>query len=250
MAATSPAATTPRARSAPPPAACSKLLDGSHYGVKATAHQKKLLRLWIETGAAYPGTYAALGCGMIGGYAREPADQHRTRLARHPGRRRGHRPALRRLPRPSPAASCRAACPTSAASPSGSPASTTRACSPAATSSSTSPAPRSRCILLAPLAESAGGWGLCRDPEDPRAGDRLRRHRRSRTTRSCWPCAPPARRAWTQIKRFDMPGFQPRTDWVREMKRYGILPADVEPEAASMSTPPSERYWRSLWHQP
>jgi len=45
------------------------LLDGTHYGVKATPHQKKLLRLWIDSGAAYPGTYAALGCGMIGNYA-------------------------------------------------------------------------------------------------------------------------------------------------------------------------------------
>ena len=45
------------------------LLDGTHHGVKATPHQKKLLRLWIDSGAAYPGTYAALGCGMIGNYA-------------------------------------------------------------------------------------------------------------------------------------------------------------------------------------
>ena len=45
------------------------LLDGTHYGAKATPLQMKLLRLWIDTGAAYPGTYAALGCGMIGNYA-------------------------------------------------------------------------------------------------------------------------------------------------------------------------------------
>ena len=45
------------------------LLDGTHYGVKATPLQRKLLRLWIDSGAAYPGTYAALGCGMVGNYA-------------------------------------------------------------------------------------------------------------------------------------------------------------------------------------
>ena len=28
-----------------------------------------------------------------------------------------------------------------------------------------------------------------------------------------------------EIKRFDMPGFQPRAEYVREMRRYGILPA-------------------------
>ncbi|MFA6545512.1 MAG: polysaccharide lyase family protein, partial [Limisphaerales bacterium] len=45
------------------------MLDGTHHGVQATPLQKKLLRLWIESAAAYPGTYAALGCGMIGNYA-------------------------------------------------------------------------------------------------------------------------------------------------------------------------------------
>ncbi len=34
-----------------------------------------MLRLWIETGAAYPGTYAALGTGMLGEY-RQNALQH------------------------------------------------------------------------------------------------------------------------------------------------------------------------------
>ena len=45
-----------------------KMLDGSHYGVQADPHDAKMLRLWIEVGAPYPGTYAALGCGSIGGY--------------------------------------------------------------------------------------------------------------------------------------------------------------------------------------
>jgi len=46
-----------------------RMLDGSHYGVRATAHEKKMLRLWIEVGAPYAGTYAALGTGSVGGYA-------------------------------------------------------------------------------------------------------------------------------------------------------------------------------------
>jgi hypothetical protein len=27
-----------------------------------------------------------------------------------------------------------------------------------------------------------------------------------------------------EVKRFDMPGFHPRPEYVREMKRYGVLP--------------------------
>ena len=104
------------------------LLDGTHYGVKATPHQKKLLRLWIESGAAYPGTYAALGCGMIGDYAENQIIDTGRGLARHPGRRRGDRASAAPPATPNPRGCCRAAWPTSAASPSGSPASTTRAC--------------------------------------------------------------------------------------------------------------------------
>ena len=45
-----------------------RLLDGSHYDARLSDQEVKLIRLWIETGAAYPGTYAALGTGMIGGF--------------------------------------------------------------------------------------------------------------------------------------------------------------------------------------
>ncbi|MEI6809766.1 MAG: hypothetical protein WCN95_13675, partial [bacterium] len=42
-----------------------KKLDGQHHDVKLSPLEKKKVRLWIETGAAYPGTYAAGGSGMI-----------------------------------------------------------------------------------------------------------------------------------------------------------------------------------------
>ena len=79
---------------------------------------------------------------------------------------------------------------------------------------------------MAPLAESAGGWGLCRDPKT-----------RERVTVFA-DTADPGYQALLALcvagkeclaqgtRRFDMPGFRPRADWVREMKRYGILPAD------------------------
>jgi cytochrome c553 len=44
------------------------MLDGSHHGVQATSLQKKMLRLWIDSGAVYAGTYGSLGTGIIGGY--------------------------------------------------------------------------------------------------------------------------------------------------------------------------------------
>jgi len=43
-------------------------------------------------------------------------------------------------------------------------------------------------------------------------------------------------------RRFDMPDFHPRADWVREMKRYSILPIDCYAT--------EQRYWQSLWYTP
>jgi hypothetical protein len=42
-------------------------LEQSHYDVRLSAHEKKMIRLWIDTGATYAGTYAAYGTGQVGG---------------------------------------------------------------------------------------------------------------------------------------------------------------------------------------
>ncbi|MCL4205320.1 MAG: hypothetical protein KJ000_22785 [Pirellulaceae bacterium] len=41
-----------------------KLIDGSHYDAKLSEHEQKMVRLWIESSAAFAGTYASLGCGV------------------------------------------------------------------------------------------------------------------------------------------------------------------------------------------
>ena len=46
-----------------------KKISGSHNDVKLSKNEIDRIRYWIESGAAYPGTYAALGSGMIGGYS-------------------------------------------------------------------------------------------------------------------------------------------------------------------------------------
>lgn len=48
--------------------------NGSHHEVKASQVDIEKVRYWIESGAPYPGTYAALGCGMIGGYHENQED--------------------------------------------------------------------------------------------------------------------------------------------------------------------------------
>ena len=53
-----------------------------------------------------------------------------------------------------------------------------------------------------------------------------------------------------QVKRFDMADFRPRQDWVREMKRYGILASDTKPEQGLDVYATERQYWESLWYQP
>ena len=141
------------------------MLDGAHHGVRADAHQRQLLRLWIDVGAPYPGTYAALGCGSIGGYYQNNPVNCRLGLAHHPGRRRGDRAALR------------------------SPATRENPCcrDRSATSGNVSfwrfdvddpglrmcrhlvfnlTRPEKSLLLAAPLARAAGGLGLCRDAHE------------------------------------------------------------------------------------
>jgi len=52
-----------------------------------------------------------------------------------------------------------------------------------------------------------------------------------------------------QIKRFDMPGFRPRTEYVEEMKRYGILPDDLAADAEIDVYATDRAYWQSHWHR-
>jgi len=42
-------------------------LESSHYDVRLSDHERKMIRLWIDTGATYAGTYAAYGTGQVGG---------------------------------------------------------------------------------------------------------------------------------------------------------------------------------------
>jgi len=237
------------------------MLDGSHHGVQATAQQKKLLRLWIETGAAYPGTYAALGCGMIGNYAENNqvntgADWPETKAAAKVIREQCascHEQPSRRLP-------------LTLADERGVSFWQPSLDDPRLLTSRhivfNLSRPEQSLMLLAPLAKEAGGWGLCGATE---RGSLTR----SNSGTTAGPRSPAVfasaadpgyqvilaminagRDFLEQNKRFDMTGFVPRTDWFREMKRYGMVPQCVKPEEATDVYAIEQDYWRSLWHHP
>ena len=55
-------------------------------------------------------------------------------------------------------------------------------------------------------------------------------------------------RRLNEIKRFDMPGFVPRRGYIREMKKYEILPESHDENAPVDPYALDQAYWKSLWH--
>ncbi len=77
-------------------------------------------------------------------------------------------------------------------------------------------------ILLAPLACDAGGWELCRDPKSRKPAPVFSSTGDPDYQKLLAMCVA-GKQYLEQVTRFDMPGFRPRGDWVRELKRFGIL---------------------------
>jgi hypothetical protein len=53
-----------------------------------------------------------------------------------------------------------------------------------------------------------------------------------------------------QRKRFDMPGFRPNEHYIREMQRFGILPASLKPNDSIDVYATDQAYWKSFWYRP
>jgi hypothetical protein len=48
-----------------------------------------------------------------------------------------------------------------------------------------------------------------------------------------------------------MPGFKPRKEYIREMKRYGVLDPNFDQEKDNVDVYKlDEYYWRHLWYYP
>jgi hypothetical protein len=223
-----------------------RMLDGSHHGVQADAHQQKMLRLWIEAGAPYPGTYAALGCGSIGGYQ---ANSLMNTDTTWPTSQAGAAVIARRC------GSCHQG---------------TRVL-PQSLSDERDVSfwafslddPRLRMsrhflfnltrsekslLLLAPLGEKAGGFSLCRDGRGQPVAVFSDTH--DPDYQKLLSMVKAGKENLDTIKRFDMPGFQPTPQYLREMKHYGILAADHHDNAPVNPYDLDRRYWQSLWYRP
>lgn len=225
------------------------MLDGSHHNVTATVQQKKMLRLWIESAAPYPGTYAALGTGMIGNYIENkqtntgdewPATRAAAQVIAQRCASCHHDPA-RQLP-------------TTLADERGVSFWKPSLDDPRLNTSRhivfNLSRPEKSLILLAPLAESAGGLGLCGDAQTHQPANVFPSKNDPGYQALLALCVAGKQRIETEDSRFDSPSFHPRADWLREMKRYGILSNDLAPDAPVDVYATEKKYWESLWYRP
>jgi hypothetical protein len=226
-------------------------LTASHHGVKVSAIEAATIRLWIDSGAAYPGTYASLGSGMIGGYYENQMvnadfDWPATRAAAAVMARRCdscHKPPMR-LPhalsdevqlsfwQPDPQ-------------------------DPQIKSSRhflfNLSRPELSLIVLAPLSPKAGGLGMCkRDPKTGLIEKQIAVFDSSDDPdyRALLAMMRAGKAHLEEIGRFDMPNFRPPQPYVREMRRYGILPATIKPGDKVDYYAADRAYWKSFWWEP
>ncbi|MCY3020847.1 MAG: polysaccharide lyase family protein [Planctomycetota bacterium] len=251
-----------------------KRLDGEHHDVKVSPRERLQMQLWLDIGAPYPGTYAALGTGSIGGYIHNDqilnndADWPETKAAQPVfGGRCATCHDANRHPLP-------------------------RTLSDEIGLSFWAPdmndprlkysrhvvfnlsRPEKSVILLAPLARSAGGYGLCRPVPQasslptvpqasslPGAGKMPAVPADADSTvfvtkddpgyRALLAMCEGGERRLEEFKRFDMPGFKPRAEYVREMKRYGLLPESFDVNKDPLNVYDMDRkYWDSLTYKP
>jgi hypothetical protein len=107
--------------------------------------------------------------------------------------------------------------------------------------------PEKSLMLLAPLAESAGGLALCRDKEGKPAA--VFADLSDPDYRKLLAMVAAGKENLDRIKRFDMPGFLPKPEYLREMKRYGILPPDQPLDAPVDPYALDRAYWESLYRE-
>jgi hydrazine synthase alpha subunit-like protein len=221
-----------------------KLLDGSHHNARLTEHEQDMIRYWIESAAAYPGTYAALGTGMIGGFPKSKLDksdqQWPTSIAAAEAiERRCSECHDKRFPLPkgfSDAMGLVLSNPDF---------SDVRVRYSRHLMFNLSRPDRSL-ILLAPLAAEAGGLDLCRATKASDESAVVFDDTSDPDYQTILAMCRDGHEYLEAIKRFDMPGFRPTDSYVREMQRFGALPKDLGERPIDVYET-DRRYWESHW---
>jgi hypothetical protein len=232
------------------PSELMKKVLGGHNDVKLSEEEIRKIRFWIESAATYPGTYAALGTGMIGGYYQnnqvinnDNGWAESKKASEVIGRRCAecHKDKLR-LPR-------------TLSDERGlsfwRPDWNDKALMLSRHSVFNLSRPEKSLMLLAPLAKEAGGYAVGGADKKLHLHPVVFKDRNDADYQAILAMVAAGRRKLEQVKRFDMPGFKPRAEYIREMQRYGVLREDFDLEKEEVDVYRLDQwYWRHLWYYP
>ena len=95
---------------------------------------------------------------------------------------------------------------------------------------------------MAPLARKAGGRESCpgvfKTKNDPDYKRLLKALTQAKARMDATP-------------RFATPQFKPNRQYIREMKKYGVLPKAFDPSKDKIDIfETDQKYWKSLWYKP
>ena len=226
-----------------------KKVDGSHHDVKATPDEVRLLWLWIESGAPYAGSYA----GLRNEEQQRTADRataavlgakrsvlHRRCFSCHretPGSEIHLQPPPLTLTK-KPVRKAPVNRPTGVFERIVGENDPVAHFSPNVLLNFTRP--ELSPLLLGPLARAAGGYESCgilfKDKNDPDYQQLLAGLRQGQAL-------------FGREPRYGTAGFRPNRQYIREMKKYGILPVSFDPARDPIDIfQTDQNYWRSLWN--
>lgn len=215
-------------------------LDGSHHEVKLTEQEHSLIRLWVDSGATYSGTYACLGTGMFpvdfpdevvidrcAGCHKATKESYRNvkpdAFYFQFGKQEPPQPLLERIDdiilirhlayfqlgeSPLYQALCNL------------------------------DQPERSLLLRAPLSRAQGGLELC--------GQAVFETTRDEDYQAILARIEDAAIRLRDEKRFDMPGFRPHRFYIRQMQLFGILPQDLPPDTPLDPYATDRAYWNSF----
>jgi hypothetical protein len=228
-------------------------IQGNHHQVNFSEEEVRRVRYWIESGAAYPGTYAALGGGAIGGYYQNtqlvnndtqwPESIKASKLI-NKRCTSCHKDNLRipnTLTDENEVSFWR---------PDWDDPKLNRVRHVVFNLSE----PEHSLMLMAPLSLKEGGYGSCREIlTDGSYGDPVEifKNKKDPSYQAILAMIQAGKKRLEEVTRFDMPHFKPHPAYFRELKRYGILPADFDQESDPYDVYELDRlYWDSFIYLP
>ena len=255
-------------------------VDGSHHDVTITDHELRKIKLWIDASAIYAGTYAALGSGMFGSempdgdifpkswYVRE-AEWPSVKAAKDAMKRRCNACHTGEIRLPQFPSDHRGMTihhmpfypdddyidewswvpPWVREDNDLRPGSLEWAKVHLDKRNLYSHSilynlsrPEKSVLLLAPLAKSAGGYQAC--------GEAVFKDTADSDYVIILNSIEDSKAELEQLTRFHMPNFHPPEAYIREMKRYGVLPESHELDEPIDVYETDMKYWESLYPEP